>query len=71
MMPIDRLREVPAEILRECQALQTINLHQNPLTIEQLRETDEFRQFDVRRRAKYDKQVINCCRECKTVYLLV
>ena len=53
-----RLQEVPGEILRECQALQTLNLHHNPLTIEKLRETRDYREFDARRRAKYDKQVI-------------
>lgn len=48
---------MPPAILTGCSSLATLSLHGNPLTIEQLRETPGFAEFDKRRRAKYDKQV--------------
>ncbi|KAL4424792.1 hypothetical protein ABPG77_000832 [Micractinium sp. CCAP 211/92] len=53
----NRLKAVPPAILTGCSSLATLSLHGNPLTIEQLRETPGFAEFDERRRAKYDKQV--------------
>ena len=53
----NRLRSIPSDILKGCQSLHTISVHKNPITIEQLRDTPAFQEFDVRRRAKYSKQV--------------
>jgi len=52
-----RLSTIPGNILRDCLALHTINVHRNPLTIEVLREIPEYKIFDERRKAKYSKQV--------------
>lgn len=52
-----RLRAVPEPILAGCSALATLSLHGNPLTAEALRQAPGWRQFDERRRQKYDKQV--------------
>ncbi|PRW58592.1 LRR repeats and ubiquitin-like domain-containing protein [Chlorella sorokiniana] len=53
----NRLKAVPPAILTGCPALATLSLHGNPLTAEQLRETEGYAAFDARRRRKYDKQV--------------
>ena len=52
-----RLREVPGEILKGCSSLARLSLHGNPLTIEQLRSSEGFREFNARRCASADKQV--------------
>lgn len=48
---------MPPEVLTGCAALATLSLHGNPVTAEELREMPGWRQFDERRRSKYDKQV--------------
>jgi hypothetical protein len=53
----NRLKVVPAVVLRGCGALATLALHGNPVTVEQLREADGFAEFNARRCAKHDKQV--------------
>lgn len=40
-----------------CKSLHTISIHQNPMTVEELRDTKGFEVFDERRKAKYSKQV--------------
>lgn len=52
-----RLRSIPAEVLRGCCSLRELLFHDNPLTMEQLRDTPGFEEYDARRRAKHDKQV--------------
>ena len=52
-----RLRNVPAEVLRGCLSLARLSLHGNPLTLEQLRSSDGFQDFNARRCASADKQV--------------
>ena len=52
-----RLREVPGEILKGCSLLARLSLHGNPLTLEQLRSSEGFRDFNARRCASADKQV--------------
>ena len=47
---------MPAALLTGCSALATLSLHGNSLTVEQLRDTPGWAEFDARRRAKYDKQ---------------
>lgn len=46
---------MPPGILTGCAALQTLTLHENPVTAEQMRETPGFSAFDARRKAKHDK----------------
>lgn len=53
----NRVRAVPPRILKGCVSLQTLSLHQNPLTVETLRETEGFAEYDQRRRTKYDKKL--------------
>ena len=48
---------MPAAVLRGCGALATLGLHGNPISVEQLRESDGFAEFNARRCAKHDKQV--------------
>jgi hypothetical protein len=60
-VPCCRLRTVPPALLSGCPALATLSLHSNPLTAEELREVPGWRQFDERRRTKYDKQVTAGC----------
>lgn len=48
---------MPPAVLTGCASLATLSLHGNPLTAEQLRETEGYAAFDERRRRKYDKQV--------------
>lgn len=52
-----RLKDVPPAVLRGCASLATLTLHNNPITVEQLREADGFPEFNARRCAKHDKQV--------------
>lgn len=52
-----RLKAVPPAVLTGCASLATLSLHGNPLTAEQLRETEGYAAFDERRRRKFDKQV--------------
>ncbi len=52
-----RLRLIPQEVLTGCAALATLSLHGNPVTAEAMREMPGWKQFDERRRSKYDKQV--------------
>lgn len=51
-----RVRSVPPALLTGCTSLQSLSLHNNPITMEQLRETPGYAELDARRRAKYDKQ---------------
>lgn len=53
----NRIKHVPSAVLRHCSALGTLRLHDNPITVEELRGTPGYLEFDSRRRAKYDKQV--------------
>ncbi|PSC75686.1 LRR repeats and ubiquitin-like domain-containing protein isoform A [Micractinium conductrix] len=53
----NRLKAVPPALLSSCSSLATLSLHSNPITAEQLRETEGYAAFDERRRKKYDKQV--------------
>lgn len=48
---------MPPALLAGCASLATLSLHDNPITADQLRETQGYADFDARRRAKYDKQV--------------
>lgn len=48
---------VPGAIFSGCAALQTLDIHANPLTAEDLRELPGWQEFDERRRKKHDKKI--------------
>lgn len=50
-----RIKAVPPGILTGCVALQTLSLHGNPVSAEQMRETPGFAAYNARRKAKHDK----------------
>lgn len=52
-----RIAAVPGELLEGCASLHTLNLRQNPITVEELRQTRGWEAFDARRRARLDKQL--------------
>lgn len=53
----NRIAAVPPEVLQGCQQLQTLSLHGNTITIEQLEATEGYEAFDARRRGKFDKKI--------------
>jgi Leucine rich repeat len=53
----NRIRTVPPAVLRNCSALQTLLLHGNPITAEELKGTEGFWEFERRRVMKYDKAI--------------
>lgn len=52
-----RIQAVPPAVLRDCGALRTLSLHDNPITVEELRNTEGWAAHDARRRQKHDKQL--------------
>eukprot|EP00882_Tetradesmus_deserticola_P019457 GHRQ01020944.1.p1 GENE.GHRQ01020944.1~~GHRQ01020944.1.p1 ORF type:complete len:269 (+),score=118.93 GHRQ01020944.1:830-1636(+) len=46
---------VPGELLQGCGELHTLSLHSNPITPAELEGTAGYREYDARRRGKYDK----------------
>lgn len=56
-IPSNRLSSVPAAILKGCTALRTLDIHNNPVTVKQLREMEGWGDFDARRRAACDKLI--------------
>lgn len=53
----NRIAAVPPAVLQGCAQLQTLGLHNNPITVEQLQGTEGFDAFEARRRGKYDKKI--------------
>lgn len=53
----NRLAALPPSVLQGCVQLQTLGLHNNPITVEQLQATEGFDAFEARRRGKYDKKI--------------
>ena len=53
----NRISKVSAAILRGCSSLQTLALHENPMTIRELQATDGYDLLEARRRKKFDKQI--------------
>uniref|UniRef100_A0A1D2A1G5 Ubiquitin-like domain-containing protein n=2 Tax=Auxenochlorella protothecoides TaxID=3075 RepID=A0A1D2A1G5_AUXPR len=53
----NRIQAVPPAVLRDCGALRTLSLHDNPITVEELRNTEGWAAHDARRRQKHDKQL--------------
>jgi hypothetical protein len=48
---------VPTAVLRGCEALQTLKLHDNPITQRDLEATDGFEEFEKRRQRKFSKSI--------------
>ncbi|KAK9846651.1 hypothetical protein WJX81_008424 [Elliptochloris bilobata] len=48
---------VPPALLLGCERLQTLSLHENPITIEALAQTKGYECVEARRRMKHDKQI--------------
>lgn len=48
---------MPAEVLRDCGALATLSLHDNPITPAVLEATEGYAAFEARRRGKVDKSL--------------
>ena len=53
----NRISRVAPAIFRGCTSLQTLALHENPMTIEELQATDGYELLEARRRKKHDKQI--------------
>ncbi|GLC43890.1 hypothetical protein PLESTB_000919800 [Pleodorina starrii] len=53
----NRVFAVPSEVLFGCVALQTLSLHGCPIKPDELQETPGFKEFDERRKSKYDKVI--------------
>eukprot|EP00884_Botryococcus_braunii_P023093 jgi/Botrbrau1/9468/Bobra.0252s0089.1 len=53
----NRLKGLPSDLLRGCSSLCTLSLHGNPMTVDELRETDGFAEYNARRIAKVNKQM--------------
>lgn len=51
------ISSIPQELLQGCSMLHTLSLHSNPITPAELESTPGYEQYDVRRRAKYDKVI--------------
>lgn len=49
------ISSVPPAVLLGCMALETISLHDNPITPDQLQATQGFAAYEARRRGKYSK----------------
>ncbi len=53
----NRIGAVPPVVLQGCVRLQTLSLHNNLITIEELEATEGYASFDARRRGKFDKKI--------------
>eukprot|EP00890_Picochlorum_soloecismus_P003345 jgi/Picsp_1/4010/NSC_01522-R1_leucine-rich repeat family protein len=53
----NRISTVPSEIFTYCESLQTMALHGNPITEQDLEEIKGYQDFDARRQRKWDKAI--------------
>lgn len=53
----NRIARFPTAVLKECGELHTLDVRDNPVTMQQLRETPGYKQFEERRKMKLDKIV--------------
>eukprot|EP00250_Pteridium_aquilinum_P034372 c7496_g2_i1 orf=320-1120(+) len=53
----NKLKQLPALLLKECTSLQSLSVHGNSITAEQLQLMDGFQEYEGRRRRKFDKQL--------------
>ncbi|KAG0623047.1 hypothetical protein M758_3G145100 [Ceratodon purpureus] len=57
LLDSNQLKDFPPAILQKCAQLQTLSLHSNELTMDDLRELEGWSEFDKRRKDKYTKQI--------------
>ncbi|GIL47348.1 hypothetical protein Vafri_4192 [Volvox africanus] len=59
MLQLDnnRIFAVPPDVLYGCTVLQTLSLHGCPIKPDDLQDTPGFKEFDERRKSKYDKVI--------------
>ncbi|KAL6645094.1 hypothetical protein ACP70R_016702 [Stipagrostis hirtigluma subsp. patula] len=53
----NKIHQLPPNLLRVCKALQNLSLHDNPILMDQFQQMDGFKDFEARRRKKFDKQI--------------
>ncbi|KAI5062001.1 hypothetical protein GOP47_0022540 [Adiantum capillus-veneris] len=53
----NKLAQLPTLLLKECTSLQSLSVHGNPITAEQLQLMESFDEYEGRRRRKFDKQL--------------
>jgi Leucine-rich repeat (LRR) protein len=53
----NRIATVPSAVLRECGALHTLDVRDNPVTMQQLRDMPGYKEFEERRKIKLDRIV--------------
>ncbi|KAL5725926.1 Plant intracellular Ras-group-related LRR protein 7 [Ranunculus cassubicifolius] len=53
----NNVHQIPQNILKDCKALQTISLHENPISMEQFQQMEGYQEFENRRKKKFDKQI--------------
>lgn len=53
----NRIMAVPPAVLQECGSLQTLSLHNNPVTVKDLEATEGWAAFEARRKSKFDKSI--------------
>ncbi|XP_061952326.1 plant intracellular Ras-group-related LRR protein 7 isoform X1 [Populus nigra] len=49
--------QIPPNLLKDCKALQSISLHDNPISMDQFQQMEGFQEFEGRRKRKFDKQI--------------
>lgn len=57
LLSANRLAAVPSAIFTGCTALQTISLHNNPVTIQDIENTEGYTLFEERRKGRLDKAI--------------
>ncbi|GAB2223860.1 hypothetical protein Droror1_Dr00004604 [Drosera rotundifolia] len=53
----NKVKEIPANMLKECKALQSVSLHNNPISMDNFQQLEGFQEFEARRKKKFDKQL--------------
>lgn len=53
----NKVKQLPATILKDCKVLQSISLHNNPISMDQFQQMEGFQEFEARRKKKFDKQI--------------
>ncbi|KAH7332298.1 hypothetical protein KP509_20G080400 [Ceratopteris richardii] len=56
-MDNNKLTQLPPLLLKECTSLQSLSIHGNPITAEELQLMDAFDEYESRRQRKFNKQL--------------
>ncbi|KAI3976753.1 hypothetical protein MKX01_008611 [Papaver californicum] len=51
------VKEIPLNLLKDCKTLQNISLHDNPILMDQFQQMEGYKEFETRRKKKFDKQI--------------